>query len=1377
MTELAVLRCVGVVATTGQRCGKPAKPGTRRCGFHTTVPPERQRCQHQFPDGQRCEGRIHVDRVGVGQVCQQHRRVCVAEGCGSRHDRLDGLCWRCEREAAREAAPPKLEGASRRERWEATFGHLPRCTEMSAETDQPCSREAAPGQTRCHKHATLPDDCDRCVHAYANGKRCPRRAVTVKTQRCTHHRVEVKKGRPLSGSEPVFRPCGVCGTPSKGVLGCAQHAPQCSGTTGRGVSCSRAATTEVDGVAYCRTHVARPVTPAPTPDKGPAVACGIPSGEHGRPCAAPAVLGTSRCHKHATLPADGDRCAHLYESGERCPSRSRHAHGHGYNPNCAVHSTPMLSRPRCAATVPDGSQCRHDSLPDVPYCAFHRETPTQRRCAWIHANGERCRSAISASSVDGAVWRDLCPRHHVPCGYSGCETTTGFGDGLCVTHRPRCAWDGCRKPAMAGDMCVRHQQMDSHGTCSLLTFDGQPCKNPATKDGGVDGVVCAHHHTTLPPDEERCRHTHETGERCALSGQRGTLYCGIHQSSHSTGCTWTTSTGDRCGKPTTARQGESRPTCERHRQVPPDLERCLHIHETGDRCAASVKRDTLYCQAHATTYVEQCSIRLADGRQCDRLAHLRAGEQQPLCGSHRHLPEGDDRCVEVLEGGQQCPAVRLLGSDGCVLHATRDTCPEVTPSGAPCGNSFVVRLGEPQRCHEHRDLPADRERCRAEFEDGKRCPAHRNRRRDYCATHHDQQQRCAAVDDRDVRCRRYAPTGETLCDAHSLWSPGQSPDRPDEFEMFFLRPRMSLIWELAEAEARSAAHDTSVQALSADRSTIVPGNVGTQEKGEKTGVKELDELTQVDPFDITGARRGYNELVADGATKEEALVAARLLSKRYSPNTVRSLTARLRPYLEWCQDNAVASIPASRTTIMRFLTHLTQRGRVWDGEPLSSTSMSSFQQAIAQAHTTLGLPNPFEEHPELRHLLKGYNRVHSKPQIQAHAIRIDELAALIGAASQGPPTNLRDTVIATVVADPEVGMSAKETERWTWENIEFTPKEDTRVTIWKGSDKRPIRNDLLIPNRSTAADPSDHNISTGIPLEVIMCGTASLQALASERISQGLPLSGPVLTKDDGTPMTRQAVLKALNSSAQKAGLEYSPTYTFDDRVRLVEAITAPSLMGLRDAAVMAVSWWASLRRVEVSNLNVGDIGKDSRGRGLVVLVRKSKTDLDGQFVPVPYAKDNQGRLIATDCSRALHAWMSAYSQHLGRELAEDDPLFISTHNARGERLGEKGVADVIHRYAERAGIHAELGERISSHGFRAGYATEWLATGRPSEPLAKRQRRASTQSLLGYFRLADPFEDSLAFTFNAPDEFQFEVQKLEAQIRGEDKKRGKETQ
>lgn len=124
------------------------------------------------------------------------------------------------------------------------------------------------------------------------------------------------------------------------------------------------------------------------------------------------------------------------------------------------------------------------------------------------------------------------------------------------------------------------------------------------------------------------------------------------------------------------------------------------------------------------------------------------------------------------------------------------------------------------------------------------------------------------------------------------------------------------------------------------------------------------------------------------------------------------------------------------------------------------------------------------------------------------------------------------------------------------------------------------------------------------------------------------------------------------------------------------------------------------------------------------------------------------------DLQTILHRYLDAYARRIGRPLEDGGPLFINAHHKSPELtpIHPDSIGDVIARYAKQAGINAELGEYITHHGLRAGYATEALAGGMPAEAVARRQGRASTESLAGYFRLADPFEDSVKFLIDVDE-------------------------
>ncbi|EAQ34690.1 hypothetical protein NB311A_02601 [Nitrobacter sp. Nb-311A] len=88
-------------------------------------------------------------------------------------------------------------------------------------------------------------------------------------------------------------------------------------------------------------------------------------------------------------------------------------------------------------------------------------------------------------------------------------------------------------------------------------------------------------------------------------------------------------------------------------------------------------------------------------------------------------------------------------------------------------------------------------------------------------------------------------------------------------------------------------------------------------------------------------------------------------------------------------------------------------------------------------------------------------------------------------------------------------------------------------------------------------------------------------------------------------------------------------------------------LAGFRDRAILLVSFAAALRRSELVALTVSDV--DIRKRGMVVCIRRSKTDQEGEGAAISVARGN--KLKPVD---ALEAWLAASRIKEGPDLPRD---------------------------------------------------------------------------------------------------------------------------
>lgn len=134
----------------------------------------------------------------------------------------------------------------------------------------------------------------------------------------------------------------------------------------------------------------------------------------------------------------------------------------------------------------------------------------------------------------------------------------------------------------------------------------------------------------------------------------------------------------------------------------------------------------------------------------------------------------------------------------------------------------------------------------------------------------------------------------------------------------------------------------------------------------------------------------------------------------------------------------------------------------------------------------------------------------------------------------------------------------------------------------------------------------------------------------------------------------------------------------------------------LRDRALLLLGFAGSFRREEISALMVSDL-EFFEGRGLVVLVRRSKTDSagEGEAVGIPYGNHEKTCPVT-----AVERWAS-FSGRVGEE-----PLFCRVDRHRNLKVGGlsgDGINDLVKRRVAEAGLDSS---RYSGHSLRAGLPT-----------------------------------------------------------------------
>ncbi|HTQ57228.1 MAG TPA: site-specific integrase [Bryobacteraceae bacterium] len=220
------------------------------------------------------------------------------------------------------------------------------------------------------------------------------------------------------------------------------------------------------------------------------------------------------------------------------------------------------------------------------------------------------------------------------------------------------------------------------------------------------------------------------------------------------------------------------------------------------------------------------------------------------------------------------------------------------------------------------------------------------------------------------------------------------------------------------------------------------------------------------------------------------------------------------------------------------------------------------------------------------------------------------------------------------------------------------------------------------------------------------------------------------------SPATMQSavlseVWKGIRRTKGTAQEGKKPLLTPDLR-RMVTALPQ-NLTGMRDRALLLVGFAGGFRRSELAALRAEDV--ETTAEGLIVRLRRSKTDPEGQGRPValPYGSDP-----LTCPVRALRLWLEHAQIAVG-------PLFraIGRKDAVGNRaLNPDSVAYLVKRAAGLAGL--ETGS-YAGHSLRAGLATQAAMNGASELAIMRQTGHRSLATVRRYIREGTLFRDNAA--------------------------------
>ncbi len=176
------------------------------------------------------------------------------------------------------------------------------------------------------------------------------------------------------------------------------------------------------------------------------------------------------------------------------------------------------------------------------------------------------------------------------------------------------------------------------------------------------------------------------------------------------------------------------------------------------------------------------------------------------------------------------------------------------------------------------------------------------------------------------------------------------------------------------------------------------------------------------------------------------------------------------------------------------------------------------------------------------------------------------------------------------------------------------------------------------------------------------------------------------------------------------------------------------TLIGRRDAAVIAVGFAGALRRSEVCSLVVDDIeffdSRESDQDRMWLTIRQSKTDQHGKGQRVAILDGTTIRPI-----ERLRWWLESSG-------ITEGPLFQTMKRGghlRGRPMRHSDIPRILKHYAALIGLNPK---DIAGHSLRAGFVTSAAVHHARLDKIMAVTRHANPATVMGYIRDADAFSD-----------------------------------
>ena len=184
------------------------------------------------------------------------------------------------------------------------------------------------------------------------------------------------------------------------------------------------------------------------------------------------------------------------------------------------------------------------------------------------------------------------------------------------------------------------------------------------------------------------------------------------------------------------------------------------------------------------------------------------------------------------------------------------------------------------------------------------------------------------------------------------------------------------------------------------------------------------------------------------------------------------------------------------------------------------------------------------------------------------------------------------------------------------------------------------------------------------------------------------------------------------------------------EHLRSILDILPDTIVGRRDAALLAIGLAGAFRRSELVALDFADVSWESRGARFEI--RRSKTDQVGQ-----------GRTVAIPFGRTRYCplkYLEVWSEEIGSKEGAIFRSCLKGGRIGSRRLSREAVARLIKSCVSEIGLDPA---RYSGHSLRAGYVTSAVQAGATEHSIRRQTGHSSAATMERYIRLGSLFEDN----------------------------------